>query len=57
MTSTSMAISGMVVMVGSGIYGYYRDPMGSVPVILMIAGFVLMLIGLGMTAKHRSGTR
>jgi len=55
MTSMSLAIFGVFVMLGSGVYGYYRDPMGSAPVILMIAGFGLTLIGLALKGGKRSG--
>jgi predicted MFS family arabinose efflux permease len=57
MTSASVTIIGISVMVGSVIYGYYRDPYGTMPVILMIAGFVMMMIGLGATTKQRKRTR
>lgn len=57
MTSRPVAILGFVVMVGFGIYGYYRDPLGTLPVALMISGLVMMLIGLGMPSKDRKGSR
>jgi membrane-bound ClpP family serine protease len=56
-TSRPVAILGFTVMVGFGIYGYYRDPLGSLPVALMITGFVMMLIGLGMPSKDKGGYR
>ena len=57
MTSRKIAIAGFVILVGSGVYGYYRDPLGSLPVILMVMGFFLMLIGFMRPSKNKSGAR
>ena len=57
MTSRGIAVAGFVILVGSGVYGYYEDPLGTAPVIVMLLGLLVMVIGLIKPSRKRHGSR
>jgi hypothetical protein len=57
MTSRGIAVAGFVILVGSGAYGYYEDPLGTAPVIVMLLGLLVMVIGLIKPSRNRHGSR